>query len=55
MKASEIYNKHYDKMTSKAKKAVELSDQFFDEWAGDFETVEEFNQFIDENYNDEDL
>ena len=50
MVASELYNQHYNELTEKSRKIIETSDQYFDEWAGDFETAEDFNDFIDYEY-----
>lgn len=52
MKASELYNKRYDELSDKAREVIETSDQFFDEWAGEFNGAEDFNKFIDDNFND---
>lgn len=50
MKPSELYNQHYKELTEKARNIIETSDQFFDEWAGDFENAQEFNEFIENEY-----
>lgn len=50
MKPSEIFDKNYNELTEKAREVIETSDQFFDDWAGDFNTAEDFNKFVEENY-----
>lgn len=48
MKASEFLKKNYSELTETARNIVETSDQFFDDWAGEFETVADFNDFAEE-------
>ena len=55
MKASYIFNNYYNQMTAKARKVVEQSDQTFDDFAGEFDSVQAFNDFCEENYSDDDL
>lgn len=55
MKASEIFDNYYKQLTEKARKVIESSDQFFDEWAGNFDNAEEFNRFVEENFSDDDF
>ena len=55
MKASYIFNNYYNQMTAKARKVVEQSDQTFDSFAGEFDSVQAFNEFCEENYSDDDL
>lgn len=48
MKASELYDRYYDELTKDARNIIETSDQFFDDWAGEFETAADFNGFAEE-------
>ena len=55
MKASYIFNNYYNQMTAKARKVVEQSEQTFDDFAGEFDSVQAFNDFCEKNYSDDDL
>lgn len=48
MKASEFLKKNYSELTETARNIIETSDQSFDDWAGEFETVDDFNDFAEE-------
>lgn len=48
MKASELYDRYYDELTKEARNIIETSDQSFDDWAGEFETAADFNEFAEE-------
>lgn len=50
MKASEIFKNYKKELTEKAIYIYERSDQFFDDWAGNFENAQDFNKFIEENF-----
>ena len=50
MKPSELYKNNYNELSEMARTIIETSDQFFDDFAGDFQNAEQFNEFIVENY-----
>lgn len=54
MKPSELYDNCYKELSEKAINIIDTSDQFFDKSVGKFDSADDFNQFVEENYTDED-
>ena len=47
MTANDFVKNNYDELSERAKRVIEGSDQSFNDWAGEFENVDEFNKFIE--------
>lgn len=52
MKANDFMKNNYNELSKRAKRIIETSDQSFNEWVGEFESVEDFNNFVTNEFND---